>query len=125
MIVGTGTDICEVDRIRKSIERFGERFMRRCFTADEIAYCQSKANFAERFAARFAAKEAAMKAIGTGLSTGVGWQHIEVGHAPGGRPILRFTARAAELAAAMGAKHIHLSLTHTQDNAMAMVILEG
>lgn len=125
MIVGTGTDICEVHRIRKSIERFGDRFLARCFTAAEIAYCRSKANFAERFAARFAAKEAAMKAIGTGLGRGVSWQHIEVGHAPGGRPILRYTGRAAEIAIQMGARHIHLSLTHTQEHALAFVVLES
>jgi holo-[acyl-carrier protein] synthase len=125
MIVGTGIDICEVHRIRESIERFGDRFLRRCFTAREIAYCQSKANFAERFAARFAAKEAAMKALGTGLSQGISWQHLEVGHAPGGRPTLLLTERAAEIAKRLAANHTHLSLTHVRDQAVAMVVLES
>lgn len=125
MIVGTGTDICEVHRIRKSIERFGDRFLARCFTPSEIAYCRSKANSAERFAARFAAKEAAMKAIGTGLSRGVSWRHMEVVHAPGGRPLLLYTGRAAEIATQMGATHINLSLTHTQEHALAFVVLES
>ncbi|MEO8726981.1 MAG: holo-ACP synthase [Acidobacteriaceae bacterium] len=125
MILGTGTDICEVHRIRKSIERFGERFLMRCFTPREIAYCRSKANSAERFAARFAAKEAGMKALGTGLNRGVSWQQVEVLHAAGGRPILRYAGRAAEVAAQLGAKHIHLSLTHTQEHALAFVILEN
>ena len=76
MIVGTGVDIAEVSRIAASIERFGRRFVERIFTADEIRYCESKANKAERYAARFAAKEAAMKAIGTGWKHGVTWHDI-------------------------------------------------
>ncbi len=67
MIIGTGIDIAEVPRIRQSIARFGDRFLRRIYTAGEIRYCDSKANRVERYAARFAAKEAAMKALGTGL----------------------------------------------------------
>jgi holo-[acyl-carrier protein] synthase len=124
MIVGTGVDICEVRRIAQSISRFGDRFLQRCFTPSEIAYCRSKANSAERFAARFAAKEAAMKAIGTGLARGVTWRDFEVGHAPGGRPLLRLSGRAAELATSLGAAHSHLSLSHGQDHAIAFVILE-
>ena len=87
MIVGTGIDIAEVPRIAASIERFGRRFLERVFTPDEIRYCESKANKAERYAGRFAAKEAAMKAIGTGWSRGVTWQDVEVRRVPGsGRP---------------------------------------
>src|SRR5579884_2370905 len=77
-IVGTGVDLVEVSRIAASIERFGERFVRRVFTAEEIRYCRSKHNFAERFAARFAAKEAGLKAIGTGWRGGVAWVEVEV-----------------------------------------------
>jgi len=106
------------------MERFGERFLKRCFTSREIAYCQSKANAAERFAARFAAKEAAMKALGTGLSRGLSWQHLEVDHAPGGRPVLKLSGRAAEIARALGVERSHLSITHTAEQAMAFVILE-
>jgi holo-[acyl-carrier protein] synthase len=73
MIVGTGIDIAEVPRIRQSIERFGERFLGRIYTAGERRYCDSKANRVERYAARFAAKEAAMKALGTGWRRGVRW----------------------------------------------------
>ena len=72
--MGLGTDLAEVKRIRDSIERFGERFLRRIYTDKERSYCESKANSAERFAARFAAKEAGMKAIGTGWNQGVSWQ---------------------------------------------------
>ena len=124
MIVGTGVDITEVPRIAAAIERFGERFLNRVYTPKEIAYCQSKKNAVERFAARFAAKEAAMKAIGTGLRQGVTWQDVEVGREPGGRPTIMFSGRAAEFAAKLGAKRVHLSLTHSEETAIANVVLE-
>lgn len=123
-IVGIGVDICEVGRIRDAIARFGDRFLKRCFTAAEIAYCRSKANAAERFAARFAAKEAATKALGTGLSRGIGWQHLEIGRAPGGRPLLLLHGRAAEIAVEIGAARIHVSISHTAEQAIAYVIAE-
>ena len=125
MIVGTGIDIAEVPRIREVIERHGERFLQRIFTEDEIQYCESKANRIERYAARFAAKEAGMKAIGTGWNHGVRWRDIEVSRQPGGRPTLLLHGKAAEFAAKLGATNIALSLTHTAEEAMAQVILEG
>jgi holo-[acyl-carrier protein] synthase len=125
MIVGTGIDIAEVERIASSIERFGRRFLERVFTADEIRYCESKANKSERYAGRFAAKEAAMKAIGTGWSRGVTWQDVEVRRAPGGRPTIVFHNRAGEFFHRLGATRAHLSITHTKDSAMAQVILES
>jgi holo-[acyl-carrier protein] synthase len=125
MIVGTGIDITEVPRIREAIERHGERFLKRVFTAGEIQYCESKANRVERYAARFAAKEAGMKAIGTGWNHGVRWRDIEVARKPGGRPTLLLHGKAAEFAAQLGATNIALSLTHTAEEAMAQVILES
>lgn len=124
MIVGTGVDIAEVDRIEASLERFGRRFVERIYTPAEIRYCESKANKAERYAARFAAKEAGMKAIGTGWSHGVRWQDIEVQRLPGGRPTVVFHGRAKEFFDKLGAQRAHLSLTHTKGMAMAVVILE-
>jgi holo-[acyl-carrier protein] synthase len=124
MIVGTGIDIAEVLRIEASITRFGDRFLRRIFTEAEIRYCESKANRVERYAARFAAKEAAMKAIGTGWNHGVTWRDVEVCRQPGGRPTIAFHRKAAEFAAKLGAVHISLSLSHTEDYAIAQVILE-
>jgi holo-[acyl-carrier protein] synthase len=124
MIVGTGIDIAEAERIAASIERFGRRFVERIFTPDEIRYCESKANKTERYAARFAAKEAGMKAIGTGWSQGVRWQDIEVRRLPGGRPTVVFHGRAGEFFTRLGAERAHLSLTHTKGMAMAVVILE-
>jgi len=125
MIVGTGIDLAEVPRIAAAIERFGERFLRRVFTADEIRYCESKANRTERYAARFAAKEAALKAIGTGWKRGVAWTDVEVRREPGGRPTIAFHGKAAEFAAQLGVKYVALSITHTKENAMAQVILEN
>lgn len=125
MIVGTGIDLAEVDRIAEAIERFGERFLRRVFTEAEMRYCDSKANRMERYAGRFAAKEAAMKAIGTGWRGGVAWTDFEVRREPGGRPTIVFHGKAAEFASKLGVKNVALSITHTKDVAMAQVILEG
>lgn len=125
MIVGTGIDIAEVKRIAQAMERFGERFIQRIFTAGEIRYCDSKANRVERYAARFAAKEAAMKALGTGWNRGVRWRDCEVVRMPGGRPTLTFHGKAREFAAHLGVRNIALSLTHTAEQAMAQVILES
>lgn len=125
MIVGTGTDLTEIDRIANSLQRYGERFLERIYTAAEVRYCLRKKNSAESFAARFAAKEAGAKALGTGIAKGVSWQEIEVTHLPGGRPALLFHGRAAERAAAMGVTASHLSLSHSRAMAIATVTLEG
>jgi holo-[acyl-carrier protein] synthase len=125
MLVGTGIDLTEIDRIRKSIARFGDRFLDRIFTPREKAYCLRKRNSAESFAARFAAKEAAAKALGTGISYGVTWLEIEVTREPSGRPGLSFHGRAAQIAARLGVVQAALSLTHTGEMAMASVSLEG
>jgi holo-[acyl-carrier protein] synthase len=125
MIVGTGVDIAEVARIRESVERFGDRFLRRIFTEGEIGYCERKATRYESYAARFAAKEAGMKALGTGWSQGVRWRDIEVVRPKGQRPTLQFHGEAAVIAARLGTKNIALSITHTAEEALAHVILEN
>lgn len=125
MIAGTGIDIAEVARLRQAIERYGRRFVERIFTPAEIAYVERKANRYERYAARFAAKEAGMKAIGTGWRQGVRWQDFEVVNLPSGRPTLRLHGAAAAAAARLGARAVSLSLTHTAEQAMALVILES
>jgi holo-[acyl-carrier protein] synthase len=125
MILGTGIDLAEVPRVRASIERYGDRFLRRVFTAGEIAYVERKANRYERYAARFAAKEAGMKAIGTGWRNGIRWQDFEVSNLPSGRPTLSFHGVAADYARRLGVTNVQLSLTHTADLGMAFVILEG
>ncbi len=126
MIVGTGTDLCEVGRIEKALAApHGDRLRERVFTPAEIAYAESKANRWERYAARFAAKEAGMKALGTGWRGGLGWQDLEVSNLPSGRPTLKLHGKAAEIAERMGVRNISLSLTHTAQMAMAMVIFES
>ena len=117
-------DLAEVPRIRASIERHGERFLKRVFTPLEIAYVERKANRFERYAARFAAKEAGMKAIGTGWRGGITWQDFEVANEPSGRPTLRLSGRAAEVAAELRVKKVSLSLTHTAEHGMAFVVIE-
>lgn len=125
MVLGMGIDLIEIDRVQRSIDRFGDRFLERIFTPGEIAYCMRKKSFAESFAARFAAKEAGAKALGTGISYGVSWQEFEVTREASGKPSLQLHGRAAELAGRLGVVRSALSLTHTQQMAMAVVLLEG
>lgn len=124
MILGIGTDVAEVNRIRQSIARYGDRFLNRIFTRGERAYAERKGNSAERFAARFAAKEAGMKAIGTGWKRGVAWKDFEVVNEPSGRPTLRLTGIAREIASQLGVQRVSISLTHTAEAAFAVVVLE-
>jgi holo-[acyl-carrier protein] synthase len=125
MIVGTGIDLAEVDRIREAVERYGTRFINRIYTPGEIEYVERKANRFERYAARFAAKEAGMKALGTGWKQNVRWQDFEVANLPTGRPTLRLHGEAAVIAARMGVKVISLSITHTSQHGLAYVIFES
>jgi holo-[acyl-carrier protein] synthase len=121
-IIGSGLDATEIYRITRAIERYGDRFVRRVFTDEEIAYCLRRRDSASSFAARFAAKEAAMKALGTGHSRGVFWQGIEVIR-HGGPPNLRFHQGAAARFASLGATGSLLTLTHSEELAIAHVLL--
>lgn len=125
MIVGMGIDLAEVKRIQAVIEAQGERFLRRVYTLDEVAYCEQFKNKYERYAGRFAAKEAGMKALGTGWSRGVRWVDVEVVRQKGGRPTLALKGEAKKVAEAMGVKQISLSITHTAEQALAQVIFES
>jgi holo-[acyl-carrier protein] synthase len=126
LIIGLGTDMIEIARIEQSLERFGEAFLRRVYTPGEIAYCQrKKKTSAESFAARFAAKEAGAKALGTGISRGVSWREFEVRRLPGQRPELHLSGRAAEIAAALGIHRLALSLSHSRELAIAVVVAES
>lgn len=124
MVLGLGTDLTEVARIRRSVQRFGDRFLERIYTPAEMRYCFRKKDPAESLAARFAAKEAGAKALGTGISRGVSWQELEVRSEPSGKPGLWLSGRAAELAAGLGINRLSLSLTHTRDLALAVVVAE-
>ena len=125
MIVGTGVDITETERIEQALQRHGERFAKRLYTSREIAYCEQFKNRAERFAARFAAKEAAFKALGTGWREGVRWLDVEVTHQPSGKPELVLTGRAEELARALGVTRTSVSLSHSNHYVIAQVIFES
>lgn len=125
MILGTGIDLVEVDRIASSFARFGERFARRILRPEELAYCLSHKDLAKHIAARFAAKEAVSKAFGTGIGTALGWHDIEVVRKPSGEPSIGLHGAGERLLAQRGAKRIHLSLTHTAAHAAAVAILEG
>lgn len=124
MIIGLGTDVCEIARVERYLQRYGARFTRRCFTSGEIAYCERYVNNAEQYAARIAAKEAASKALGTGWRDGVHWKCFEVDSLPSGKPFLRIHGRAAELASQMGLKNSNVSLTHDAGIAFAIVTFE-
>src|SRR6202142_3248252 len=113
MIVGMGIDIAEVPRIQAVIESQRERFIRRVYTLDEVAYCEKFKNKYERYAGRFAVKEAAMKALGTGWSRGVRWVDVEVVRMPSGRPTLLLKGEAKKIADGMGGKKIGGGITNT------------
>lgn len=125
MIVGLGTDLVEVARIAAAAERRGPALLARLFTAGEIGYCETRHYRFESFAARFAAKEAFLKALGTGARDGISWQDIEVVRDARGRPELRLTGRAHELAAERGVTNAFVSLSHTRTLATAVVVLES
>jgi len=122
MILGIGVDIIDVERIEAALAHpnTGARFRARVFTDGEVAYCSRRRNAAESFAARFAAKEAMMKALGRAY----GWREIEVIRGKGA-PTLRLHGRAQQRAAAVGIRHIHLSLSHSATLAIAYVIAES
>lgn len=121
-IIGLGIDATDIPRIEHTIERYGERFIKRIFTEGEIAYCLRRRHPAIHFAGRFAAKEAAMKALGTGHTPEVLWRSVEVIRR-GGPPQLQFHRGAADRFAAMGAKSSLLTITHSDALALAQVLL--
>jgi holo-[acyl-carrier protein] synthase len=125
MITGIGIDVVQNDRIRSSIERFGDRFLNRIYTEGEIEYCRKTTHPEVHYAARFAAKEAALKALGTGLSGGIRWKDVEVLRRDSGKPELRLDGQALTAAAAAGASRFYVSLSHDQLVSCAVVVLEG
>ncbi|MHC5081695.1 MAG: holo-ACP synthase [Planctomycetota bacterium] len=123
-ILGIGTDIIEVERVRSALQRHGNRFVTRAFTEAEAGYCGTQADPAVHFAGRFAAKEAVLKALGVGWSGGVGWRDVEV--LSDGAPRVRLLGRAADLARAQGvAEPVMISIAHVQSMAVAFALLQG
>ena len=130
MIIGIGNDLCNIERIEKTLAKFGERFENRVFTETEIALARRRRRTAETYAKRFAAKEACAKALGTGVPRrGVHWKHLGVVNLPTGKPTLALTGGAAKrLEAMMPDGHeaiIHLTITDDHPWAEAQVIIEA
>ena len=124
MIFGTGIDIIEVGRIKKSIQRYSDRFEQKVFTQKEIDYCHSQADPAKHFAARFSVKEAVLKCFGTGITGGVLWKDIEVDKKKSGQPVLSLHGKGKKLFNQLKLKHIHISITHEKSYAVAHAIAE-
>lgn len=124
MIVGTGIDIIEIDRIKNSIQKYSDRFKKKIFTQKEIEYCDSQAEPAKHFAARFSVKEAVLKCFGTGISGGILWKDIEVDKLESGQPILNLYGKGGEIFDQLNLKHIHISITHDKSYAVAHAIAE-
>jgi holo-[acyl-carrier protein] synthase len=123
-IIGLGMDATDIDRIAATIERYGERFLLRIFTEGEVAYCTRRRVPSIHFAGRFAAKEAAMKALGTGHSQGVLWRDIEVVR-HGGPPQLQLHGGSARRFTVIGGRSSLLTITHSDDLALAQVLILG
>jgi holo-[acyl-carrier protein] synthase len=121
-IIGLGFDATDIPRVREVFDRYGERFLNRIFTDEEIAYCTRRRDPVPHLAGRFAAKEAAMKALGTGHSRGVLWKDIEV-FRRGGPPQLRLAGGAFQRFEAMGGRRSLLTITHSEALAMAQVLV--
>src|SRR3954453_20921425 len=124
-IIGIGIDLVDCARIENSIERFGERFLHRVFTEGEIEYSQSMKFPARHFAARFAAKEALSKAFGTGIGKAMGWKDIDVRRRASGEPFVVLEGGAKALAEERGVTSVWITLSHTDNHAMAMIVVEG
>ena len=125
MILGTGIDLIEVARVEASYERFGERFLNRLLLADEIAYCLSHKEPGPFLAVRFAAKEAISKAFGTGIGAQLGWQDMEIARKDSGEPYVILHGGGQKLLEQRGARQLLISLSHTQQHATAVAILES
>jgi holo-[acyl-carrier protein] synthase len=129
MILGIGSDLCDIRRIERSLARFGERFTHRVFTERERAKSERRATRAASYARRFAAKEACAKALGTGLRAGVFWRDMEVVNLPSGKPTMHLTGGARERLAQMVPEGyeavVHVSLTDDPPLAQAFVIIEA
>ena len=124
-VIGIGVDLVECARIQHSLDRFGDRFLHRVFTDGEIEYSMSMKFPARHLAARFAAKEAVSKAFGTGIGKAMGWRDIDVRKKPSGEPYLVFLGQAAQLFKSRGGTSAFITLSHTEQHAMASVVFEG
>jgi holo-[acyl-carrier protein] synthase len=124
-VIGIGTDIVETLRIARMIERHGELFLRRVFTANEVGYCSARKAATQHYAGRWAAKEAVLKALGTGWSRGISWSDIEVRNEPGGRPHIVLRGGALEVSQRLGIETMLISISHCRTYATAYALAIG
>lgn len=122
MILGIGTDIVEIDRVRGMIDRHGDSFLQRCFTPEEIAYADRHRDAAIRFAGRWAAKEAVVKVLGTGFVKGITFHDIEILPLPSGQPRVQLTGGAARIAESNGIESVLITISHARNYATATAI---
>ena len=124
-VLGIGTDIAECLRIARMVERHGELFINRVYTASEIAYCQSRRQATQHFTGRWAAKEAVLKALGTGWVRGITWRDVEITNQPNGRPGVTLRGGAKEVAEKLAIQEIHITISHCRTHATAFAIATG
>src|SRR5438309_10269868 len=124
-VLGIGVDLVECERIQHSLDRFGDRFLRRVFTDGEIEYSMSMKFPARHLAARFAAKEAVSKAFGTGIGKSMGWRDMDVRKKESGEPFLVLSGGAEQMAKERGIVKVWISLSHTEQSASATIVLES
>jgi holo-[acyl-carrier protein] synthase len=124
-VLGIGTDIVECLRIARMIERHGELFVNRVYTAAEVAYCQERKQATQHYAGRWAAKEALLKALGTGWRRGISWRDVEIRSEPGGRPVVLLHGGARDVARQLGVEEMLVSISHCRSHATAQALALG
>ncbi|NUQ66654.1 MAG: holo-ACP synthase [Pirellulales bacterium] len=124
-IIGIGTDITECLRIARMIERYGELFINRVYTSEEVRYCQNRKQSTQHYAGRWAAKEAILKALGTGWVQGISWRDIEIQNEPGGKPTVAFRGGARDVVEKLGLAQLLVSISHCRTHATAYALAIG
>lgn len=121
-IFGIGTDITECLRIARMIERYGDLFLTRVYTDEEIRYCQARKQATQHYTGRWAAKEAVLKAMGTGWIRGISWRDVEIRNEPGGKPLVAVRGGARDIIEQMGIAQIQVTISHCRTHATAFAI---
>ncbi len=124
-VIGIGIDITECLRIARMIERHGDLFINRVYTADEISYCRNRKQTTEHFTGRWAAKEAILKALGTGWRRGISWRDVEILNEPGGKPIVNVHGGAKSVIEQLGITRLLITISHCRTHATAFAIATG
>ena len=125
MVIGIGIDLFDVARMERELREQGAEFRDSLFSAGEVEYCEGKRHPAQHYAARFAAKEAVIKALAADGRAGSFWRDVEIRNEPSGRPVVVLSGRLREAADGLGARAVHVTLSHSQELALAAAIVEG